>query len=159
MLKLLLALLLLAAIELSTLVWLTDQLGGWVTLGLLLVGGMLGTALARRAGMRVFRDWQDALASGRPPASGALEGMLIFASAVLFLLPGVWTDVLGALLLAAPVRRVAAGWLRRWLRLEVSSFGSGRAAPRRPHASDVLDTEGEAVDDFDTERPGPRQLH
>jgi UPF0716 protein FxsA len=156
--KLLLVLLVVAALELSTLVWLTDQLGGWATLGLLLLGGALGAALARRAGARVFRDWQEALASGRPPAGRALEGMLVFASGALFLLPGVWTDVLGALLLVAPVRRQAAGVLRRWLRLEVFNLGN-RPGQRRASAPQVVETQGEAVEDLETEPPGPHQLH
>jgi UPF0716 protein FxsA len=157
--KLLVALLAIALLELWTLVWLTRQLGWLPTLGLVLLGGLLGVSLARREGTRVFRDWQAALVSGRPPTASALEGMLVFVSGALFLLPGVLTDVLGLLLLLRPVRRRAARVLRRWLRLEVSGFAGPRAAGRPASRPEVLDTEGEAVEDFEDEHSGPRQLH
>lgn len=184
---LLLGILLLLVLELSLLVWLSQHLGGWALFGVLLLGGTLGASLAKRQGLRVFRDWQAALASGQPPREGALEGMLVLASGVLFVLPGVLSDVLGIALLFAPVRRRLAKWLRPRLGVqELASFATGGVPPRgrsapppgsptplrgraRPTAGSarwddgprVVDTEGEAVNDpYEDEDDGaPRQLH
>jgi UPF0716 protein FxsA len=158
--KVLLAAILLLSTELWLFLWLLRHLGWWPVLGITLLGGILGASLAKRQGRRVFRAWQAALSSGQPPAEGALEGMLVFASGALFLLPGVLTDVLGLLLLFAPVRKQLAQYLRprlgfgSWTR----GFPAQRAAPVARRGGDVLDTEGEAVPDED-EPVGPRQLH
>src|SRR5688572_32969238 len=109
---LLLAILLVLVLELWLLVWLSQHIGAWWLFGLLMLGGTLGTSLAKRQGLRVFRDWQAALASGQPPREGALEGMLVLVSGVLFVLPGLLSDVLGLALLFAPVRRRLAKALR-----------------------------------------------
>ncbi len=132
---LLLAIVLVLVLELWLLVWLSRHIGAWALLGLLLLGGTLGASLAKRQGLRVFRDWQAALSSGQPPREGALEGMLVLASGMLFVLPGVLSDVLGIALLFAPVRRRVARALRPCLSVqELSGFAGGvgqrgRAAP------------------------------
>jgi UPF0716 protein FxsA len=159
--RLLLATIVLLSTELWLFLWLTHHIGWWPMLGITMFGGILGASLAKRQGRQVFREWQAAFGSGQPPAVGALEGMLVFVSAALFLLPGVLTDVLGLLLLFAPVRQRVAQYLRP--RLGLDSWTRGFAAPRtaqRPvRGREVLDTEGQAVPDADEEPAGPRQLH
>lgn len=128
---LLLAILLVLVLELWLLVWLSQHIGAWSLFGLLFVSGTLGTSLAKRQGLRVFRDWQAALASGQAPREGALEGMLLLGSGALFVLPGVLSDVLGIALLFAPVRRRVAKALRPLFGAPaLASFGVGGAAPR-----------------------------
>jgi UPF0716 protein FxsA len=142
---LLLAILSVLVLELLLLVWLSQHIGAWTLFGLLLLGGTLGASLAKRQGLRVFRDWQAALASGQAPREGALEGMLVLVSGVLFVLPGVLSDVLGIALLFAPVRRRLATALRpRFGVQERASFAAGGAqahtrsappgSPAPPHA-------------------------
>jgi UPF0716 family protein affecting phage T7 exclusion len=124
---------------------------------------VLHLGLPKRQGRGVFLEWQTALGSGQPPASGALEGMLVFASGALFLLPGVLTDVLAVLLLLSPVRKRVAQYLRALLgfdsRQAEFSIPVRRAAPGPGRRRAVLDTEGEAVPDADEEPTGPHQLH
>jgi UPF0716 protein FxsA len=129
---LLLAIILVLVLELVLLVWLSQHVSAWTLFGLLLLGGTLGASLAKRQGLRVFRDWQAALASGQPPREGALEGMLALVSGVLFVLPGLLSDVLGIALLFAPVRRRLAKALRPLFGVEnLASFVGGVAPPGR----------------------------
>lgn len=128
---LLLAILVVLVLELLLLVWLSQHIGAWSLFGLLLLGGTLGASLAKRQGLRVFRDWQAALASGQAPREGALEGMLVLVSGVLFVLPGVLSDVLGVALLFAPVRRRLAKALRPRLGVQdLPGFAAGGAQAR-----------------------------
>ena len=159
--RLLLATIVLLSTELWLFLWLTHHIGWWPMLGITMFGGILGASLAKRQGRQVFREWQAAFGSGQPPAVGALEGMLVFVSAALFLLPGVLTDVLGLLLLLAPVRQRVAQYLRPRLGLDSWTRGLApqRRAPRPVGGREVLDTEGEAVPEADEEPAGPRQLH
>ncbi len=149
MLKFLLGLIALLLSELALLVWLTQRIGWWVTAAIMFVGGLAGASLAKRQSRRVFRDWQAALRLGKPPAAGALDAMLVLASGALFLLPGLLSDVLGLLLLWAPVRASVAEYLRRFFEVKASSqgFGIHRAASRRGTESSVLDTHGEALEE------------
>jgi len=176
---LLLAIVGILVLELLLLVWLSQHIGALWLFGLLLIGGTLGASLAKRQGLRVFRDWQAALGSGQPPREGALEGMLVLVSGVLFVLPGVLSDVLGLALLFAPVRRRVARAVRPLFGVQdLASFAAG-AAPRRSAAPAgrsrpapgsmrwddgprVVETEGEAVQDpqhEDEDDNVPRQLH
>ena len=159
--RLLLVTILFLSTELWLFLWLTDQIGWWPMLGITMFGGLLGASLAKRQGRQVFRQWQAAFGAGQPPAVGALEGMLVFVSAALFLLPGLLTDVLALVLLLAPVRRRVAQYLRPRLGLDswTRGFATQRAAPRPASGREVLDTEGHSVPDADAEPVGPRQLH
>ena len=100
-------------------IWLIGVVGnaiGFVpAFALLFVVSALGAWLAKREGLRVFRDWQLALAEGRVPDAGVVDGFLILAGGVLLIVPGFITDALGLLLVIPPTRRVAASLARRWV--------------------------------------------
>ena len=118
-------LLVLQLIDLGLLVVLSRSIGFWTTLGVVLAVGFVGSAFARRESSRVWRSFQGALAEGRPPEHGILDGMLVLLGGVLLLLPGVLSDVIGLLLFVPPLRRVLAQRLRaRW------SSELGSAVPR-----------------------------
>jgi UPF0716 family protein affecting phage T7 exclusion len=160
--KLLLAVILVLLLELAALVWLTRHIGVLPTLCITALGTLVGASLAKRQGGRVFRDWQAALASGQPPAAGALDAMLVVASGVLFALPGLLTDVLGAILLLPPARRLGARYLRRWLGQHAGALpnplGARQGYPRAGRDREVVDTEGEAVSDNEAHPSEPPRL-
>ncbi|MEZ6085868.1 MAG: FxsA family protein [Phycisphaerae bacterium] len=90
--------------------WLLIRIGQVIhvgpTLGLIILTGVIGAALARREGVRAMTKIQERIASGAVPTDEMIEGMMIFAAAVLLVTPGVITDALGFALLIAPIRRV-----------------------------------------------------
>lgn len=88
-------------------------IGFWPTVGIVLATGMLGAALAKHEGIRVLSKWQKDMNSGRVPADGVLDGVLILVGGVLLVTPGVLTDALGLSLLLP--------WTRRGLALLVRS--------------------------------------
>lgn len=95
-------------VELALLIQLGRWIGLWPTLGLIVVTGTLGAALASREGLRAWRSFQSDIAEGRVPGRPILDGLSIFAGGALLLTPGLLTDLLGFTLLAKPSRR----WLQ-----------------------------------------------
>ncbi len=119
--RFLLPLLLLPFVELYLLALIARGVGVVPMLALVLVSGVLGSALARREGVRVLRQWQEAVSQRRVPEEGLLSGVLVFAGGVLLVLPGVLSDVMGLLLLLPPTRRVVARWMRRSVERRIAS--------------------------------------
>lgn len=87
------------------------RLGGVVSIpvlvGLVLLTGAVGAALARHQGLSSLRKIQSELAAGRLPATELGEGMLILFAAALLVTPGFITDAMGVALLIPAVRRIA----------------------------------------------------
>ena len=90
----------------------------WVGVGwtlLLLFGlSLLGAVLLRHQGARAWRSFSAAVAAGRPPGREALDGVLVLIGALLIVLPGFLSDILGLLCLLPPTRallgRLLVGW-------------------------------------------------
>jgi UPF0716 protein FxsA len=150
-------------VELYLLLLVGRLIGAVPTLALVIVTGFVGAALARSQGLRVIRRWQVALAQGRVPEEGVLEGLLVLVGGVLLVTPGVLTDVLGLLLLLPSTRVVLADWLRRRIErsvregtVQVWTWGGPVGHPDR--APDVIDVEGEDVTERDGQGRGSREL-
>lgn len=100
------------ALELVILLRLGQAVGFLPTLGLVLVTGFAGAALARAEGVRVLFRFQAELAAGRMPTQALQDGIAVLVGGALLLTPGVLTDLAGLALLLPPTRR----WIQRRLR-------------------------------------------
>ena len=80
---------------------------GWALL-ILFATSLAGAVLLRRVGPRAWRRFRAALDAGRSPGTEATNGLLALAAAALIAFPGFLSDIVGGLLLIAPVRRLAA---------------------------------------------------
>lgn len=159
--------------ELALLLRVGSLVGLWPTLGIVLLTGVAGAALARSQGFRVLSAVQSELAQGRLPGAALLDGACVLAGGVLLLTPGFLTDAFGFLLLLPPTRGLLAGAVRKGfeqgvargtIRVSVGGpggpFGPGRpfgpggtggpwGTGRAPGAETIVDAE--VVDT----RPGP----
>jgi UPF0716 protein FxsA len=91
--------------------WLTP----WVAILLVIVSGFVGAGLAKRQGLRVWGEIQRDLASGRVPAQGLVDGVIILVAGGMLAAPGFITDFLGLSLLFPQVRAPLKAWLRKKL--------------------------------------------
>lgn len=153
LLRVLSSLLILQLLDLGLLVVLSRSIGFWTTLAGVLAVGLIGSAFARRESGRVWRSFQGALADGRPPEHGILDGMLVLLGGVLLLLPGVLSDIVGLSLFVPSLRRALARRLReRWssdvgaamprAAWRMRAPGGNVPEPPGPSAPAVIDTTG-----------------
>jgi UPF0716 protein FxsA len=85
---------------------------GWLLAVLLLLGtSLLGARLLRIQGRSAIERVSLAVSERRAPARAAIDGALGFLGAVLLVVPGFVTDVLGALLLLPATRALTRSWL------------------------------------------------
>lgn len=102
---LMLAMVVIPAVELFLLLQLGSWLGPWQTFAIVVVTGTLGAWLAKREGLGVLLSLQRELAQGLPPGSRLAEGVLVLVGGILLITPGVLTDLTGFLFIAPPTRR------------------------------------------------------
>jgi UPF0716 protein FxsA len=121
-----------AIAEIVVFVLVAHWLGVAVTILLVLATSLLGAWLLRGAGIRAWRGLRAAAASGRPPGPELGAGVLGLVGALLLVLPGFLTDLVGLGLLAPPVRRLAGLGAQRLAERRLSSAAAGTLfGPRR----------------------------
>ncbi len=115
--------------ELALLLLLADYTSWWWTLGLVIVTGIAGGALAKSQGLAVLRKIREEMAQGRIPAESLSDAAMILCAGCLLLTPGMITDVFGLSLLIPPIRRFYRRRIGAWIRskVKISTQLSGRA--------------------------------
>ena len=111
------------------------KVGGWIgpgpTLALVVLNAVIGVWMLRLQGVGVLLSAQRQLAAGSLPVAEVFEGLCLVIAGALLLLPGFFTDALGALLLVPPVRRALYRQIGRRLEAHVVKMGGGARGPRR----------------------------
>ena len=130
--RLLALFILLPAVELALLVQVDKLIGFWPTIGLILATGFIGSLLARREGLSVWRRLNQRMAEGGLPGKELLDGVIILLAGALLITPGVLTDVIGFLGLLPPsralIRKLALKRIDRAIKggsISVRGFGQG----------------------------------
>ncbi len=142
---LILLFLLLPIAELYVIIQVAGAIGIWLTLGLLVLDGILGATLARTQGQTAWRKFNDSVSSGKIPAKETFDGVAIVFGGALLLSPGFITDIFGFILLIPPsraaVRRLMIAGAKRFTPARSFFFvydrwpgrgPGGPADPRRP---------------------------
>jgi UPF0716 protein FxsA len=123
-------------LELASLIWLGRHVGVLPVLGLTVLDVMIGTSLIRRSGTSIFTAMNTRSFDAKAVSNGAANGMLGALSGILFIIPGLFSDVL-ALFLLLP-----------WLRKRLAKFMEGHLATANVYPGSnrgpVID--GEVVD-------------
>ena len=102
-----------AAAELFVAIKVAEAIGVLLTVLLLLVTWPLGTWVLRSQGRAAWRRLGAAVAEGRSPGREVLDGVLILLGGLLLIVPGVLSDLLGAIALLPPTRALLRGQLAR----------------------------------------------
>jgi UPF0716 protein FxsA len=112
--------------EVAAFVVVGEHIGfGWAVL-LLITLSALGPFLVKRVGLGVLARTQDRLQRGELPTTQLLDGVLVLAGGMLICIPGFISDVLGLLLLIAPVRHVLIRVAGRRVARGVETMRPGR---------------------------------
>ena len=106
-------------LELSILMEVHERLGWQSTLGLIILTGFLGAALARSQGVRTLTEIQKELARGQMPAARLVDGLLILLAGAVLITPGLLTDVVGFALLVPQLRNLFRDRLKNYFASKV----------------------------------------
>lgn len=111
--RLVLLFIIVAMAELYILIKIGSHIGGFNTVLLVVMTAVLGAWLARLQGLRTFRQIQLSLSQGQIPAEELVDSVLILIGGILFVIPGVLTDLFALVLLFPYTRTYFKRWLRR----------------------------------------------
>jgi UPF0716 protein FxsA len=81
-------------------------LGLWSTLALVVLSSVVGILFLRAQGLSVLRQINTEGREGRVPGEAIVSGAMIVVAAILLILPGFLTDIIGLLLFIPGVRRL-----------------------------------------------------
>ncbi len=113
-------------IEIAVLIQVGGAIGGWTTIGIVILTAILGTAMLRQQGMATLAKAQQRMGAGEMPAQQLLEGVLLLVGGVLLLTPGFITDAFGFACLIPFTRE----WMAK--RLASRSLASVHVSGRSP---------------------------
>lgn len=100
-------------LELYVLIKVGMLIGALPTVILVVGTAVLGSLLMRHQGWSNYQRMQQSIARGEVPAQEMMEGVAILSGALLLLLPGLITDVVGLFCLIPFIRRTAIAYLTR----------------------------------------------
>ena len=104
-------------IEIGLFAWLGQTIGVWPTLGGVVITAIVGSLLLRWQGFAVVRQLQATVSRGELPARQVADALLIGLGAILLLLPGYFTDLLGLLLFIPFVRSGLYAFIARRIKI------------------------------------------
>jgi len=119
--KFLLLLIAIPFIELIFVMLCGKMIGLLPTLLLILFTGILGVYMAKTKGLKAFEQLQKSIKNGQAPGDAIIDGVLTLIGAILLVLPGFVSDILGLLLMLPFVRKMAKPGIYYWLRKKMKS--------------------------------------
>ncbi len=128
-----------------------NGIGLLVTLGGIVVTGILGATLARQQGLGVIRQVRGQMGRGEVPGQALADGILVLFGAALLLTPGFLSDIFGFSLLIPASRSFYRTRMMRWFKGNVqihrAGFSSGSGAGTQPEVFVVDPVESKLTDD------------
>lgn len=94
------------ALELALLIWAANNIGFFVTVGMIIATGLIGAFLAKKQGVKAIGDIQKAMSSFQPPGENLLSAAFVLVGGVMLLTPGFISDAVGFSLLFAPTQKI-----------------------------------------------------
>ncbi|MFD1038103.1 FxsA family protein [Virgibacillus byunsanensis] len=113
---LLLALLVIPALEIGVFIWAGGMIGPWWVVGLILLTGVVGVTIAKQQGMETWNRARASMSYGQVPANEIIDGICIFVGAVFLFTPGFLTDIVGFILVLPTTRTPFKIWLQKYIK-------------------------------------------
>ncbi|MCY7294689.1 FxsA family protein [Alteromonas sp. a30] len=98
-------------IEIALLLQVGGIIGGWNTVGIVIITAFLGATLVRQQGLQTYLNAQTKMQQGQIPSQEVAEGLLLLVAGVLLVTPGFVTDTIGFLFSLPMTRPFFAKWV------------------------------------------------
>lgn len=157
----LLLLLLIPLFDVMVLVVLAREIGAAATVALVVLTAFVGLLLARFVGRRALKRIEKTVRAGEIPTDELLDAGLIFLAGIVFVTPGLVTDLFGLMVLFPLTRRPIRYAVKEWMIVPYLDARAGgmvtgevytRGFPGTP-SGDPVDIEVD-VEDVEEESPG-----
>ena len=126
--------------EIAGFILIGELIGLWPTLLTVVATALIGGALLRQQGIQTLNRARAELAQHRMPMQSLFDGLYLFASGLLLLTPGFFTDLVGFVLLIPAVRLLIAERMVRHLEsqpgVNVTIRGTWQEEPEQPRSPD-----------------------
>lgn len=126
--------------EIAGFVIVGSKIGALATIGLVLASTLAGSLLIRHQGFGVMTKVRTEIDRGRDPSGQLAHGAMMVLAAMLLIVPGFITSIIGLLFLLPPIRDVAWRYLKKRVAVvtEFGAAGFGRSPRDR-----TIDLDGE----------------
>ncbi|MEO5756457.1 MAG: FxsA family protein [Mesorhizobium sp.] len=141
-------LLALPLLEIAGFVVVGRQVGALATVGLVLALSIAGALLLRHQGFGVMARVRAEMDAGRDPSRQLAHGVMIVLAAILLIIPGFITDIIGLLLFLPPVRDLAWSRLKGRIVLATNFSTGGFRGRQRDKTIDLDDGDYSRGDDY-----------
>jgi len=162
-LKLLIIFILVPLIELYFLLEISQFIGVFTTVMVIVFTGAAGISIARRQGYQVVNNIRTTLNEGKMPTDDLISALLILIGGVTLLTPGFLTDITGFLLILPGSRDLIAALAKKYFlkyvkenKVEVhygSQFNQRQNSRKQDddYKDDFIDVEAEKVEEDENE--------
>ncbi len=136
-------------------VWLIVQVAratSWATTFLIVIAtGIIGTAMARHQGWKIWGRIRGALGRGELPGDDLLDGFFLLVGGILLITPGLITDSVGFILLIPLTRALIRNYvkmrLKKSIRRGTTRFHFYTTGVASEYDSDIIDVTSEEEDE------------
>jgi len=101
-----LAIILIPAIEIYLFIKIGSQIGAITTIFLIFITAIVGVYYAKYEGLNTLKSGFEQLKKNQPPAYEVISGALIALGAILLIIPGFATDILGFIIIFPLSRKI-----------------------------------------------------
>jgi UPF0716 protein FxsA len=95
-------------IEIFLLIQVGEVIGGWNTVGIVIITAFLGAYFVRQEGFSTLQKAQEKMQHNEVPGQEMVEGLMLVLAGVLLVTPGFVTDIFGFLLVLPGTRSLLA---------------------------------------------------
>lgn len=146
-------------VEIFLLLQVGEMIGGWNTVGLVLLTAFFGAYFVRQEGFSTLQKAQQKMQQNQVPGKEMVEGLMLVVAGVLLVTPGLITDILGFLIVLPGSRQLLAAAALKHMSAQVvhSQFHAQQQwqqPQRRDAQGDII--EGEYTDN--TQHPEHKKL-
>ena len=115
-------------LEIALLVNVGSIIGGWNTIGIVILTAFIGSYFVKREGLSTLQTAQAKMQRNEMPGKELVEGLMLVVAGVLLVTPGFITDILGFMFVLPGTRHLLAAQVSKHMKMRVIMPGAGGAS-------------------------------